>query len=158
MTPAPNSLRRLASQATDIGFRLWVSWWIPLFMGKRLSCALILDRLKSGSFKIQSYNKATVDVHGWSMVCTISHLHPRIIWGLGITVCIFDKDRRGFLCVARSWLDGQMPEPLIVERVTGSDFHAFFTYTFNPDHSVDIINVTDGYGSTYNFKYVYYKK
>lgn len=33
----------------------------------------------------------------------------------------------------------------------------FFTYTFNPDHSVDIINVTDGYGSTYNFKYVYYK-
>lgn len=33
-----------------------------------------------------------------------------------------------------------------------------FTYTFNPDHSVDIINVTDGYGSTYNFKYVYYKK
>ena len=37
-------------------------------------------------------------------------------------------------------------------------FHAFFTYTFNPDHSVDIINVTDGYGSTYNFKYVYYKK
>ena len=37
----------------------------PLFLGKRLSSALFLDRLKSGSFIIQSRNKATIDAHGW---------------------------------------------------------------------------------------------
>ena len=33
-------------------------------MGKRLSCALFLDVVKSGSFNIQSRDKATVDAHG----------------------------------------------------------------------------------------------
>ena len=33
-------------------------------MGKRLSCALFLDVVKSGSFKIQSRDKATIDAHG----------------------------------------------------------------------------------------------
>lgn len=41
--------------------------WERLFMGRRLSDALFLDRLKSGSFKIQSRDKATVDAHGISL-------------------------------------------------------------------------------------------
>lgn len=36
-------------------------------MGRRLSDALFLDRLESGSFKIQSWDKATVDAHGMSL-------------------------------------------------------------------------------------------
>lgn len=39
----------------------------PLFMGRRLSDALFPDRLESGSFKIQSWDKATVDAHGMSL-------------------------------------------------------------------------------------------
>ena len=41
--------------------------WELLFLGKRLSDALFLDRLKSGSFEIQSRNKATIDAHGMSL-------------------------------------------------------------------------------------------
>ena len=40
-----------------------------LFMGKRLSSALFLDVVKSGSFNIQSRDKATIDAHG--MINTI---------------------------------------------------------------------------------------
>ena len=43
-----------------------------------------------------------------------------------IVLGIYNTNRRGFLCVARSWLDGQMPEPQAVERVTGKTLHAFF--------------------------------
>lgn len=35
---------------------------------------------------------------------------------------------------------------------------ANFTYTFNSDHSVDIIRFSDEYGSFYNIRYTYYKK
>ena len=40
-----------------------------LFMGKRLSGALFLDVVKSGSFNVQSRDKATIDAHG--MIYTI---------------------------------------------------------------------------------------
>lgn len=43
---------------------LVVMVWESLFMGRRLSDALFLDRLKSGSFEIQSRDKATIDAHG----------------------------------------------------------------------------------------------
>ena len=43
-------------------------------LGKRLQWRFVLDRLKSGSFKIQSWNKATVDAHG-IVVYILDYLH-----------------------------------------------------------------------------------
>ncbi len=74
----------------------------------------------------------------------------------GITVVL----RNGSSCVSVTFLS-MLPVKLVckITDEDGTDTDVSnFTYTFNPDHSVDIINVTDGYGSTYNFKYVYYKK
>ena len=62
--------RRYRSQACESGHGLGIQFvgydygW-PLFLGKRLSCALFLDVLKSGSFKLRSRDKATIDAHGW---------------------------------------------------------------------------------------------
>ena len=126
----------MANAMSGKGFR-WRKWG-PLFMGKRLSCALFLDVVKSGSFKIQSRDKATIDAHGWF----IGFLYVAFC---GIYVCrkgcrreTSYNHRRGFLCVARSWLDGLMPEPHNVERATGSDSPRFFRIwqsLFHSDYS-----------------------
>ena len=90
--------------------------------------ALFLDRLKSGSFKIQSRNKATIDAHG--MFIWIS-AKPAICIALPLSRDFppfrkIDYNTSAWVSgVARSWLDGHMPEPQAVERVTDTDFHAF---------------------------------
>ena len=72
-------------------------------MGKRLSCALFLDVVKSGNFNIQSRDKATVDAHGMIYTLLLTYYYAfdyqrQLICHIGIIY----NHRRGFLCVARS--------------------------------------------------------
>lgn len=99
-----------------------------IYLGRRLSCALFLDRLKSGSFKIQSRNKATVDAHGMSIWIFFIHtMHHTCCEALNVFVDV-DIDSSAWVFCALLVLDwmGKMPEPQAVERATDKDTLRFF--------------------------------